>query len=210
MKRPKEVFAMDIGFYPLAGHFVRIEPLMPRDKEEIRAAIDCDPASWSIMLVNPVGAGFEEYWSASRGAPPTERLPYAIRRLSDGRVVGTSTYFMTSAKHGGVEIGATFLRPDVRASPVNPESKILMLGHAFDSGAVRVQFKGDMRNDRSQAAVAKLGAVKEGILRRDTRTWTGHIRDTVVFSILAREWSELKARLQKRVESLSEADLTRA
>jgi RimJ/RimL family protein N-acetyltransferase len=152
---------VDIGFHPIEGHFVRMEPLMPRHKEEIRAAIDCDPASWSIMLVNPVGAGFEEYWSASCGAPLTERLSYAIRRLSDRRVVGMSTYFIASAKHGGVEIGATFLRPDVRASSVNPEAKILMLGHAFDSGAVRVQFKVDVRNERSQAAVAKLGAVKE-------------------------------------------------
>jgi RimJ/RimL family protein N-acetyltransferase len=194
---------MDIGFHPLEGHFVRMEPLMPQHKEEIRAAIDCDSASWSIMLVNPLGAGFEEYWSASRGAPPTERLPYAIRRLSDDRVVGTSTYFMTSAKHGGVEIGATFLRPDVRASPVNPESKILMLSHAFDSGAVRVQFKVDMRNARSQAAVAKLGAVKEGVLRRDTRTWTGHIRDTVVFSILDSEWPAVKLRLQQRLAKLA-------
>jgi RimJ/RimL family protein N-acetyltransferase len=194
---------MDIGFHPIEGRFVRMEPLMPRHKEEIRAAIDCDPASWSIMLVNPVGAGFEEYWSVSLGAPLTERLPYAVRRLSDDRVVGMSSYFMASAKHGGVEIGATFLHPDVRTGPVNPEAKILMLGHAFDSGAVRVQFKVDMRNERSQAAVAKLGAVREGILRRDTRTWTGHIRDTVVFSILDSEWPAVRLRLEQRLAKLT-------
>ncbi len=194
---------MDIGFNPMEGHFVRMEPLMPLHKEEIRAAIDCEPASWSIMLVNPLGAGFEEYWSASCGAPLTERMPYAIRRLSDGQVVGTSTYFTALAKHGGVEIGATFLRPDVRASAVNPESKILMLGHAFDSGAVRVQFKVDMRNERSEAAVAKLGAVKEGVLRRDTRTWTGHLRDTVVFSILDSEWPNVRLRLEQRLAKLT-------
>ena len=194
---------MDIGFHAIERNFVRIEPLMPQHKEEIRAAIDCDPASWSIMLVNPVGAGFEEYWSASCGAPRTERLPYAIRRLSDGQVVGTSTYFMASAKHGGVEIGATFLRPDVRASFVNPEAKLLMLGHAFNSGAVRVQFTVDVRNERSVAAVAKLGAVREGILRRDTKTWTGHIRDTVVFSILDSEWPTVKLRLEQRLAKLS-------
>ena len=176
---------------------------MPQHKEEIRAAIDCDPASWSIMLVNPVGAGFEEYWSASCAAPRTERLPYAIRRRSDGQIVGTSTYFMASAKHGGVEIGATFLRPDVRASAVNPEAKILMLGHAFDSGAVRVQFKVDSRNARSQAAVAKLGAVKEGVLRRDRRTWNGHIRDTVVFSILDSEWPRVRLGLEQRLAELA-------
>jgi RimJ/RimL family protein N-acetyltransferase len=203
MKRPKEVLGMDIGFDPIEGRFVRMEPLMPRHKEEIRAAIDCDPASWSVMLVNPVGAGFEEYWSASCGAPLTERMSYAIRRLSDDRVVGTSTYFMAKAKHGGVEIGATFLRPDVRASSVNPEAKILMLSHAFDSGAVRVQFTTDIRNERSQAAIAKLGAVKEGVLRRDTRTWTGHMRDTVVFSILDSEWPTVKLRLEQRLAKLT-------
>ena len=194
---------MDIGFHPLEGHFVRMEPLKPEHKEEIRAAIDCEPATWSIMLVNPVGSDFEEYWSASCGAPLSERMPYAIRRLSDGQVVGTSTYFTASAKHGGVEIGATFLRPDVRASAVNPESKILMLSHAFDCGAVRVQFKVDSRNERSQAAVAKLGAVREGVLRRDMRTWTGHIRDTVVFSILDSEWPTVKLRLEQRLTKLT-------
>ena len=194
---------MNIGFHAIERRFVRIEPLTPQHKEEIRAAIDCDPASWSIMLVNPVGAGFEDYWSASCRAPRTERLSYAIRRLADGQIVGTSTYFMASAKHGGVEIGATFLRPDVRASAVNPEAKILMLGHAFDSGAVRVQFKVDMRNERSQAAVAKLGAVREGVLRREARTWTGHVRDTVVFSILDSEWPAVRLRLEQRLAELT-------
>jgi N-acetyltransferase len=190
---------MNIGFQTLEGRFVRMEPLIPEHKEEIRAAIDCDASSWSILLVNPMGAGFDEYWSANCGAPLTERMPYAIRRLRDGQVVGVSTYFTASAKHEGVEIGATFLRPDVRASCVNPETKLLMLSHAFNSGAVRVQFKVDLRNERSQAAVAKLGAVKEGVLRRDMRTWTGHMRDTVVFSILDSEWPAVKLRLEQRL-----------
>ena len=190
---------MDIPFLPVEGRLVRIEPLRPEHKEDVRAAIDCDPAAWSILLVNPMGAGFEEYWSANCGAQTTERLPYVIRRLSDGQLVGVSTYFTARAKHGGVEIGATFLRPDVRASFVNPETKLLMLGHAFKSGAVRVQFTVDVRNERSQAAVAKLGATREGVLRRDTRTWTGHIRDTVVFSILDSEWPAVRLRLEERL-----------
>jgi RimJ/RimL family protein N-acetyltransferase len=203
MNAQKEVSGMEIGFRALEGRFVRMEPLRPEHKEEIRAAIDCDDASWSVMLVNPVGAGFEPYWLAICAAPLTERMPYAIRRLSDGRVVGTSAYIMASAKHNGVEIGATFLSPDVRTSSVNPESKILILGHAFDSGAARVQFKVDRRNERSQAAVAKLGAVKEGVLRRDTRTWTGHLRDTVVFSILDSEWPAVRPRLEQRLAELA-------
>jgi hypothetical protein len=76
-------------------------------------------------------------------------------------------------------------------------------GHAFNSGAVRVQFTVDARNERSQAAVTKLGAVKEGILRHDTRTWTGHIRDTVVFSILDSEWPTVKVRLEQRLAKLT-------
>ena len=114
-------------------------------------------------------------------------------------MVGASNYFTAKAKHGGVEIGATFLRPDVRASFVNPEAKLLMLGHAFNSGAVRVQFTIDVRNERSQAAVAKLGATREGVLRQEARTWTGHIRDTVVFSILDSEWPAVRLRLEQRL-----------
>lgn len=195
---------MDLGFHPLQGRFVRLEPIAPEHMEDVRAAVDCDPEAWSIMLVNPRGAGFEEFWSATCGAPLSERMPYAIRRLRDGRVVGTSAYFTASAKHGGVEIGATFLSPDVRASAVNPETKMLMLSHAFESGAVRVQFKVDTRNERSQAAVAKLGAVREGVLRRDMRTWTGYMRDTVVFSILDSEWPEVRLRLEQRLARSSQ------
>jgi RimJ/RimL family protein N-acetyltransferase len=194
---------MDIGFHAMEGHVVRLEPLALAHKEEVRAALDCDPASWSILLVNPMGAGFEEYWSANCGAAAAERLPYAIRRVSDGRVVGMSTYFTASARHGGVEIGATFLRPEVRSGAVNPETKLLMLSHAFACGAVRVAFKVDARNQRSQAAVAKLGAVREGVLRREMRTWTGHLRDTVVFSILDSEWPAVRLRLQQRLATLA-------
>jgi len=88
------------------------------------------------------------------------------------------------------------------ASSVNPETKRLMLSHAFNSGAVRVQFKVDIRNERSQAAVAKLGAVKEGVLRPDMRTWTGHMRDTVVFSTLDSEWPAVKLMLEQRLAEL--------
>ncbi len=113
-----------------------------------------------------------------------------------------STYYTGLLSQGGVEIGTSFLHPDVRSGPANPEAKLLMLEHAFHCGAVRVQFRVDTRNRRSQAAVAKLGAVREGVLRRDRLTWTGYIRDTVVFSILDGEWPRVKAQLQARVDRL--------
>ena len=162
---------MELSFLPLQGRFVRLEPLNANHKEAVRGLIDVDPAAWSIMLVNPVGAGFEDFWAALSGASLTDRMPYVIFDLSNGRMGGMSSYFTALAKHGGVEIGATFLHPEIRAGAVNPETKLLMLGHAFGCGAVRVQFTVDVRNARSQAAVVKLGAVREGVLRRDRRTW---------------------------------------
>lgn len=198
---------MRLRYVPLAGRFLRLQPFAPDLKAEVRAAVDCDPDTWAIMPVNPMGDGFDAYWSAACGAPLGERMAYAIRRCSDDRVIGMSTYYTGLQSQGGVEIGTSFLHPDVRGSAANPEAKLLMLDHAFDCGAVRVQFRVDTRNQRSQAAVAKLGAVREGVLRQDRLTWTGYIRDTVVYSILAREWPPLKARLEARVDSLIKADL---
>jgi len=197
---------MRLKYVPLAGRFLQLQPFAPDLKAEVRAAVDCDPDTWAIMPVNPMGDGFDSYWSAACGAPLGERMAYAIRRCRDARVIGMSTYYTGMQNQGGVEIGTSFLHPDVRGSAANPEAKLLMLDHAFDCGAVRVQFRVDTRNRRSQAAVAKLGAVREGVLRQDRLTWTGYIRDTVVYSILAREWPPLKARLEARVASLIKAD----
>jgi RimJ/RimL family protein N-acetyltransferase len=190
---------VDLEFCALEGRHVRLEPFAPELKSEVREAVDCDPDAWAIMPINPTGEGFEPFWSAACGANPGQRLAYAIRRLSDRRVVGTSTFYTEMRSQGGVEIGTTFLHPDVRSGVVNPEAKLLMLGHAFSGGALRVQFKVDTRNARSQAAVAKLGAVREGVLRKDRVTWTGYVRDTVCFSILDHEWPAVKARLEARL-----------
>lgn len=186
---------MEMESCDLDGRLIRMEPFAPDLKVEVRAAIDCDPETWSIMPINPVGAGFEDYWAVACGAPKDQRMPYAIRRRSDWRVVGMSSFYTTQANQGGVEIGTTFLHPDVRGGVVNAEAKLLMLEHAFDSGAVRVQFRVDTRNLRSQAAVTRLGAVREGVLRRDRLTWTGYVRDTVYYSILRDEWTAVRERI---------------
>ena len=98
-----------------------------------------------------------------------------------------------------MEIGATYYGPELRGGAVNPAAKRLLLANAFASGARRVQFKVDAINARSRAAVLKLGAVQEGILRQDRVTWTGRIRDSVVFSILADEWPAVRERLDARL-----------
>lgn len=190
---------MELKFDDLEGRRIRLEPFEAHLKEEVRAAIDCDPEIWNIMPINPTGAGFGSYWAVACGAPVNERMSYAIRRREDARVVGMSSYYTSLADQGGVEIGTTFLHPEVRGGVVNSELKLVMLQHAFDSGAVRVQFRVDTRNLRSQAAVARLGAVREGILRRDRLTWTGYVRDTVYFSILDDEWPTVRAQLTARL-----------
>jgi RimJ/RimL family protein N-acetyltransferase len=192
---------VELDFRALEGRFVRLEPFIPQLKEEVRAALDSDAEAWAIMPINPTGDGFDEYWSVACGAAVDERMAYAIRRRSDGRVIGMSSFYTALASQGGVEIGTTFLHPDERGGVANSESKLLMLQHAFDGGALRVQFRVDTRNVRSQAAVAKLGAVREGILRRDRLTWTGYVRDTVYFSILTDEWPAVKERLEARLIS---------
>jgi N-acetyltransferase len=189
-----------LDFHDLEGQLIRLEPFASHLKEEVRAAIDCDIEAWNIMPINPTGAGFESYWVVACGAPVEERMTYAIRRHEDARIVGMSSFYTSLANQGGVEIGTTFLHPDVRGGLVNAELKLLMLEHAFDSGALRVQFRVDTRNLRSQAAVTRLGAIKEGILRRDRLTWTGYVRDTIYFSILDEEWPAVRAKLTARLD----------
>jgi RimJ/RimL family protein N-acetyltransferase len=93
----------------------------------------------------------------------------------------------------------TIYAPEFQGGATNPACKRLLLGHAFDQGAIRINFNIDQRNQRSQAAVRKLGAVREGILRDNRILPNGIIRSTVVFSILAREWPDLKAKLDARL-----------
>jgi len=184
----------------LKGRYVRLEPITPDMREEMRGAVDCDPAAWEIMSINGCGEGFAEWWAmATRQSDSGERVVFAIRRLADKRVVGTSSYLGVDRLNRGLEVGATFLHPDVRSGPVNPESKLLMLANAFDAGAIRVQFTVDVRNARSQAAVLKLGATQEGVLRNHKITWTGHVRDSAIFSITDYDWPGVKQRLEFRL-----------
>jgi RimJ/RimL family protein N-acetyltransferase len=99
-----------------------------------------------------------------------------------------SSYLGIDANRQVLEIGGTYYRPKFRGSGLNRRVKEMMLTRAFDCGIRRVEFRVDIRNRRSQAAMKKLGAVREGVLRADRITWTGHVRDTVLFAILRDEW----------------------
>jgi N-acetyltransferase len=103
-----------LEYIPLTGTFLRLQPLTPGLKAEVRSAVDCDPDTWAIMPVNPMGDGFDAYWAAAWGAPTGERMAYAIRRRGDDRVIGMSTYYTGLLSQGGVEIGTSFLHPSAR------------------------------------------------------------------------------------------------
>jgi RimJ/RimL family protein N-acetyltransferase len=188
----------------MQGRFVRLEPFTQDLRGEVQAMLDADPGAFDLMPAVWSGDGFDGFW-AQRMADIAagQYVSYAIRRMSDGAVVGTSSFLHLRLDQRGVEIGSTVLRPDARGGPVNPETKMLMLGQAFDAGAMRVELVTDLRNLRSQAAIAKLGAQREGVLRQHRTTWTGHIRDTVMFSVLDGEWPAVKAGLEKRLSAYS-------
>ena len=188
----------------LENAWVRLEPASDAMREDVRAAISVDEAAWSIMNSNAYGPASESWWAGRLahmlgGGGPC----YAVRRLSDGRIVGTSSLHDLVPEHRRVELGSTFFHPDARGGPVNPASKRLLLQHAFDSGMVRVEIITDALNTRSQAAIAKLGAVREGVLRRHKTTWTGRVRDTVMFSITDEDWPDVRDGLDARLAGLA-------
>jgi RimJ/RimL family protein N-acetyltransferase len=133
-------------------------------------------------------------------------FPWTVRLLRDvggrhaGTIVGWSSYLEISPNDARLEIGNTAYDPAVWGSVVNPECKLLLLGYAFDELQMgRVQLKTDIRNHRSQAAIARLGAHYEGVLRRYQRRADGTVRDTVMFSITAEDWPEVRRSLEDRV-----------
>jgi RimJ/RimL family protein N-acetyltransferase len=127
----------------------------------------------------------------------------AFAVVVDGVCRGMSNYLDVDPHHHTVEIGSTYYAPDFRGGAVNPSAKRLLLGHAFDAGAHRVQFRVDAANARSRAAVLKLGAVQEGILRHDKITWTGRQRSTVHFSVIAEEWPAVRDGLDARIDAFA-------
>jgi RimJ/RimL family protein N-acetyltransferase len=123
-----------------------------------------------------------------------------VVQLAGDRVVGSTRYMDVQAASKGVEIGWTWYAPETWGTVVNPEAKFLLLRHAFEAwGAIRVQLKTDLKNLRSQAAIKKLGAKEEGVLRRHRFRRDGTIRDSVIFSIIREEWPAVKAAMEERI-----------
>jgi len=184
----------------LFGRFVRLEPLAEEHRDGLRAAGD-DDRVWEYLTVLGRGAEFDRWFDeALIQRDVGKRVPFAVRLLATGELVGSTGYFDPQPAHKRIEIGWTWYRPDQWATAVNPECKLLLLSHAFGVlGVNRVQFFTDLLNTRSQAAIAKLGAVREGVLRCHAITRGGRVRDSVVFAIVAADWPGVKERLTSRV-----------
>jgi N-acetyltransferase len=184
----------------LSGTTVRLETF----REEHRAGVEQaanDPRLWERTVVRAYGEYFDSWWNdAMQGMQQGTRMPYAVVSQGDDSVLGSSSYLNIARNEQRLEIGSTFYAFNQWGTKVNPESKLLLMTYAFETlGIRRVEFCVDAINVRSRAAVTKLGAVQEGILRCHRNTWSGRRRDTVMFSVIDTEWPAVKRGLEERV-----------
>jgi RimJ/RimL family protein N-acetyltransferase len=185
----------------LEGKHVRLEPLGEQHRADLTAAAAQDPDTFRFMGTNIAAHGWDAWLrEALEGVAERRYVAWATVDRATGRAVGSTRFGDISPTDGRVEIGWTWIAPSHQRTAVNSEAKLLQLRYAFDElGATRVALKTDGRNLRSQAAIERLGAIREGVLRRHMRLPDGFIRDTVYFSILSDEWPAVKARLEERL-----------
>lgn len=184
----------------LDGSFVRLEPLEERHRALLRPAAQ-HPEIFTVTT-SAFGPNYDPYIDlALKRSDGIREIAFAVFDKGQARHVGMTRYLNIEELHRKLEIGATWYEPSVWAGKVNPECKLLLMGHAFETlKFLRVEYKTDARNARSRAAILKLGAQQEGIFRKHMIMADGHVRDSVYFSIVDDDWPEVKAGLQKRLK----------
>ena len=194
----------------IEGRFIRLEPLLDEHLPELYRAIGAPEVFAGGWGGGPAGhcATEAEFVDFARGYFAWGRSNVYAVRIASGpdasALVGTSTLGDFDEANEHAHIGWTAYSPEVWATAVNPEAKLLMLGEAFERGFGRVKLQADSLNDRSRAAIAKLGARFEGIVRRDRPRADGSWRDTAVYSILIDEWPDVRAGLQARLAAFGD------
>ncbi|MGN6389961.1 MAG: GNAT family N-acetyltransferase [Burkholderiaceae bacterium] len=184
------------------GDHVALEPLAAGHDEDLRRAA-ADGELWKLRYTSvprPEAMGAE---IARRLAlqDAGSMLPFAVRRLDDGRVCGMTTYMEIDAANRRLEIGSTWVAASAQRTGINTEAKLLLLAHAFETlGCVAVEFRTHWMNHQSRNAILRLGAKQDGVLRSHRLMPDGTLRDTVVFSIIAPEWPTVKRHLQYKLE----------
>jgi RimJ/RimL family protein N-acetyltransferase len=188
---------VDISTIILEGRYVRLEPLSAAHQESLIAAA-CDGKLWnSIVTVVPSRETMAAYIEAAlQGQAQGHELPFVIIRKILREVVGTTRFYDIKPTDRRVAIGYTWLSKSVQRTAVNTESKLLLLTHAFEYWKCnRIELITDLLNEQSRAAILRLGAKEEGILRSHMIMPNGRIRDSVCFSIIREEWPQVKGRL---------------
>ncbi|MES2412461.1 MAG: GNAT family protein [Pseudomonadota bacterium] len=179
-------------------NWVVLEPLQPEHADELLEAAK-DGELWKLWYthVGDAAAVFGYIDQALKMREDGSGLPFVIRRKSDSKVVGSTRYFNVDAKNRRLEIGHTWFGKSAQRTGINTEAKLIMLKHAFETlNCIAVEFRTHWFNFDSRAAIARLGAKQDGVLRNHQLTANGTLRDTVVFSIIASEWPTVKAHLR--------------
>ena len=190
---------MDIKPVTLSGRYVRLEPLAYSHVPDLFAG-GTDPAIWQYIPYPPVHTEADmRAWVddlLARQARGND-LPFAVVHQATGRAIGATRYMDIQRANRAVEIGGTWYAPEHQRTAANTEAKLLLLTHAFETlGCIRVQLKTDERNVRSQRAIERIGAVKEGTLRHSVIMPDGFRRNSVYYSVLEAEWPAVKSRLE--------------
>ena len=191
----------------LTGDLVVLEPLRVEHHDELVAAAS-DGRLWDLWYTavpSPDGMRAEIDRRLAEQAAGT-MLPFTTCRADTGQVIGMTTFMNADAIHRRVEIGSTWNARSAQRSGTNAESKLLLLGHAFDTlDCIAVEFRTHWHNRQSRAAIERLGAKQDGVLRSHQRAPDGSLRDTVVFSIIAPEWPAVRTGLQYRLAAHRQA-----
>jgi RimJ/RimL family protein N-acetyltransferase len=185
----------------LEGHGIRLEPLTQEHHDALAAAA-ADGQLWELWFTSvPEPGGTKEYIAAAlKGQQDGHMLPWAVRDLASGTIVGTTRYHDILAAIDRVEIGWTWYAASRQRTGVNTTCKLLLLAHAFDTLKCKVVgLRTDNFNFRSQKAIEGLGAKKDGILRHHAPRKDGTVRDSVMYSILAAEWPDVRRHLELRL-----------
>lgn len=193
-----------IGPVVLEGNHVRLEPLRHNHAEGLLKAGQANEIwDWMPAKLTTAEAVKKFIDAAQQAESAGQEYVFTVMMKPDNRIVGSTRYMDVQAAHMGVEVGWTWYSPDIWGTAVNPEAKFLLLSHAFEKWhARRLQLKTDDKNIRSQAAIKKLGAKYEGILRNHRIRPDGTMRHTVMFSIIDSEWPEVKAGLLQRIQQM--------
>lgn len=185
----------------LEGRYVRLEPLALAHLARL-CEVGVDPEIWRLGVAQVRDEGEMRAYveSALRAQEEGTALPFATIDLATGIAIGSTRFGSIERTHRRVEIGWTWIGRRWQRTPANTEAKYLMLRHAFETlGCIRVELKTDALNERSRAAILRIGAREEGILRRHMITPSGRVRDSVYYSVIDSEWPDVKALLEEKL-----------